>query len=166
MHTIPSNKFHQAKFKPNSSFNTALQRRTTNNVSSQDVPLKAPTDLVKHQPCTKLYVFSESSCTRQKHHLHATHTFSSQGCLHVTFQVKRWNAQGICFFHHLGFWCNHHNKTDFHGTLKPCPYKHFKVKEVAQAIKVHGQGTGLWSVLDEAGMLQTSKGPTLYIPDA
>ena len=45
------------------------------------------------------------------------------------------------------------NKTNFHGTLKPCPYKHLKVKGVAQAIKVHGQGTVLWSVLDEAGML-------------
>ena len=42
------------------------------------------------------------------------------------------------------------NKTDFHGTLKPCPYKHLKVKGVAEAIKVHGQGTVLWSVLDEA----------------
>ena len=39
--------------------------------------------------------------------------------------------------------------TDFHGMLKPCPYKHLKVKGVAQAIKVHGQGTVLWSVLDE-----------------
>ena len=28
------------------------------------------------------------------------------------------------------------NKTDFHGPLKPCPYKHLKVKSVAQAIKV------------------------------
>ena len=32
------------------------------------------------------------------------------------------------------------DKTDFHDTLKPCPYKHLKVKGVAQAIKVHGQG--------------------------
>ena len=57
-------------------------------------------------------------------------------------------------------------KTDFHGTLKPCPYMHLKVKGVAQAIKVHGQGTVLWSVLDEAGMLRTFKIPALYIPDA
>ena len=39
------------------------------------------------------------------------------------------------------------DKTDFDGTLKPCPYRHLKVKGVAQAIKVHGQGTVLWSVL-------------------
>ena len=58
------------------------------------------------------------------------------------------------------------NKTDFHGTLKPCPYKHLKVKGVAQAIKVHGQGTVLWSVLGEAGMLRILKVPALYIPDA
>ena len=45
------------------------------------------------------------------------------------------------------------NKTEFHGTLKPCPYRHLKVKGVAQAIKALGQGTVLWSVLDEAGML-------------
>ena len=56
--------------------------------------------------------------------------------------------------------------TNFHGTLKPCPYKHLKVKGVAQAIKVHGQGTVLWSVLDIAGMLGTLEVPTLYIPDA
>ena len=37
------------------------------------------------------------------------------------------------------------DKTDFHGTLMPCPYKHLKVKGVAQAIKVQGQGTVLWS---------------------
>ena len=49
------------------------------------------------------------------------------------------------------------DKTDLHGTLKPCPYKHLKVKGVAQAIKIHGQGTVLWSVLDEAGMLRTLK---------
>ena len=59
-----------------------------------------------------------------------------------------------------------YDKTDFHGTLKPCPYKHLKVNGVAQAIKVHGQGTVLWSVLDEAGMLRTLKVPALYIPDA
>ena len=47
------------------------------------------------------------------------------------------------------------SKGDFHGTLEPCCYKHLKVKGVAQAIKVHGQGTVLWSVLDEAGMLRT-----------
>ena len=35
------------------------------------------------------------------------------------------------------------DNTDFHGMLKPCPYKHLKVKGVAQAIKVHGQGTVL-----------------------
>ena len=58
------------------------------------------------------------------------------------------------------------DNTDFHGTLKPCPYKHLKVKGVAQAIKVHGQGTVLWSVLDEAGMLRTLRVPALYIPDA
>ena len=58
------------------------------------------------------------------------------------------------------------NKTDFHGTLKPCPYKHLKVKGVAQAIKVHGQGTVLWCVFDEAGMLRTLQVPALYIPDA
>ena len=58
------------------------------------------------------------------------------------------------------------DKTDFHGTLKPCFCKHLKVKGVAQASKVHGQGTELWSVLDEAGMLRTSiKVPALYIPD-
>ena len=45
------------------------------------------------------------------------------------------------------------DKTEFHGTLKPCPNKHLKVIGVAQAIKVHGQGTVLWRVLDEAGML-------------
>ena len=50
--------------------------------------------------------------------------------------------------------------------MKPCPYKHLKVKGVAQAIKVHGQGTVLWSVLGEAGMLRTLKVPALYIPDA
>ena len=43
-------------------------------------------------------------------------------------------------------------KTDFHGTLKPCPYKHLMDKAVDQAIKVHGQGTVLGSVLDEAGI--------------
>ena len=59
-----------------------------------------------------------------------------------------------------------YNKTDFHAMLKPCSYKHLKVKEVAQAIKVHGQGTVLWSVLDEAGMLRTLKVPALYNPDA
>ena len=58
------------------------------------------------------------------------------------------------------------DKMDFHGALKPCPYKHLKVKGVAQAIKVHGQGAVLWSVLDEAGMLRTLKVPALYIPDA
>ena len=58
------------------------------------------------------------------------------------------------------------DKMVFHGTLKPCPYKHLKVKGVAQAIKAHGQGTVLWSVLDEAGMLRTLKVPALYIPDA
>ena len=58
------------------------------------------------------------------------------------------------------------DKTDFHGTLKPCPYKQLKVKGVVQAIKVHGQGTVQWSVLDEAGMLRTLKVPALYILDA
>ena len=43
--------------------------------------------------------------------------------------------------------------------------KHLKVKGVAQAVKVHRQGTVLWCVLDEAGMLQTLKVPALYIPD-
>ena len=52
-----------------------------------------------------------------------------------------------------------------HHTLKPCPYKHLKVKGIAQAIKVHGQGTVLWSVLDEAGILRTLKVPALHIPD-
>ena len=47
------------------------------------------------------------------------------------------------------------DKTNFHGTLKPCPYKDLKVKAVAEAIKVHGQGPVLRSVLDEAGMLIT-----------
>ena len=50
--------------------------------------------------------------------------------------------------------------------MKPCPSKHLKVKGVVQAIKVHGQGTVLWSVLDEAGILRTSKVPALYIADA
>ena len=54
----------------------------------------------------------------------------------------------------------------FTSTLKPCPYKHLKVKGVAQAIKVHGQRTVLWSVLDEACMRRTLKVPALYIPDA
>ena len=54
---------------------------------------------------------------------------------------------------------------DFHRTLKSCPYKHLNVKGVTQAIKVHGKGTVLWSVLDEAGMLRTLKVPALYIPD-
>ena len=58
------------------------------------------------------------------------------------------------------------DKTDFHGTLKLCPYKHLEVKGVAQAIKVHGQGTVLWSVLDQATMLRTLRVPALYIPDA
>ena len=56
--------------------------------------------------------------------------------------------------------------TDLHGTLNPCLFKHLKVKGVAQTIKVHGQDTVLWSVLDEAGMLRTLKVPALYIPDA
>ena len=50
--------------------------------------------------------------------------------------------------------------------MKPCPSKLLKVKGVVQAIKVHGQGTVLWSVLDEADILRTSKVPALYIPDA
>ena len=58
------------------------------------------------------------------------------------------------------------NKTDFHGTLTPCPYKHLKVKGVAQEIKVDGQGTVLCSVLDEAGMLRTLKVPASYLLDA
>ena len=58
------------------------------------------------------------------------------------------------------------DKTEFHGTLKPYPYKHLKVKGVVQAIRAHGQGMVLWSVLDEAGMLQTLSIPVLYIPDA
>ena len=49
------------------------------------------------------------------------------------------------------------DKTDFHGTLKPCPYKNLKVTGVAQAIQVHGQSTVLCSVLDEAGILRTKK---------
>ena len=55
---------------------------------------------------------------------------------------------------------------NFHGTLKPCPYKHLKAKGVAQGIKVHGQGTVLWSVLGEVGMLRTFKVPALYNQDA
>ena len=47
--------------------------------------------------------------------------------------------------------------------LKPCPYMHLKVKGVAQAIKVHVQGTVLWNVLYKAGMLRTLKVPALYI---
>ena len=58
------------------------------------------------------------------------------------------------------------DKTDFHGTLKPYPYKLLKVEGVTQAIKVYGQGTVLWSVLDEAGRLRTLEVPALYIPDA
>ena len=61
---------------------------------------------------------------------------------------------------------NTNNMADFHGTLKPWPYTHLKVKGIAQAIKVHGQGTVLWSVLDEAGMLRPLKVPALYIQDA
>ena len=37
------------------------------------------------------------------------------------------------------------------------PLQASQVKGVAQAIKVHGQGTVLWSVLDEAGMLRILK---------
>ena len=54
------------------------------------------------------------------------------------------------------------NKTEFHGTLKPCSYNHLKVNGVAQAIQVHGQGP---VVLGEAGMPRTLKVPPLYIPD-
>ena len=56
------------------------------------------------------------------------------------------------------------DKTDFHGTLKLCPYKYLKVKGVAQAIKVHVQGTVLWGVLDEPGMLRTLKSDRLVHP--
>ena len=50
--------------------------------------------------------------------------------------------------------------------MKSCPYKHLKVKGVTQAIKVHGHGTVLWSMLDEAGMLRTLKVAALNTPDA
>ena len=50
--------------------------------------------------------------------------------------------------------------------MKPFPYKHLNVKGDAQAIKVHGQGTVLWSALDKAGTLRTLSVPALYIPDA
>ena len=37
--------------------------------------------------------------------------------------------------------------------LNHVPTSMFKVKGFSQAIKIHEQGTVLWSVLDEAGML-------------
>ena len=40
---------------------------------------------------------------------------------------------------------------DIFSELKPCLYKHLEVKGVAQANKIHGQGTALKSVLDEGG---------------
>ena len=42
------------------------------------------------------------------------------------------------------------DKTNFCGTLK---LQACQVKGVAQAIKVDGHGTVLWSVLDQAGIL-------------
>ena len=38
------------------------------------------------------------------------------------------------------------------------------VKGVTQAIKVHGQGTVLWSVLDEAGILKNFKSSSFVHP--
>ena len=46
------------------------------------------------------------------------------------------------------------------------PQKASQGQGVAQAIKVQEQGTVLWSVLNEPGILRTVKIPALYIPDA
>ena len=112
---------------------------------------------------------SKCSYTRQKQDLHATPTFSSQGCPHgpskLRAEIPKKSASSIIWDSGASLSITN-DKSDFHGTLKPCPYKHLKVKGVAQAIKVHGQGTVPWSVLDEAGMLRTLKVPALYIPDA
>ena len=64
---------------------------------------------------------SKHSYTRQKQHLHATHTFSSQGCPHGTFQAKSSNAQE---FVSSIFWDSGtslsitNDKTNFHGTSR------------------------------------------------
>ena len=50
-----------------------LQRRPTDDISSQNKSPKAPTGLMKCPPCTPSSIVSY---TRQKQHLHATPTFS------------------------------------------------------------------------------------------
>ena len=119
-------------------------------------------------------VYSEVSYTRQKQHLHATPTFSFQCYTHgnatlmAPFKLRAempMESVSSILWDSGASRSITNDKTDFHGTLKPCPYKHLKVKGVAQAIKVHGQGTVLWHVLDEAGILRTLKVPVLYIPD-
>ena len=131
-------------------------RRPTENVSSQDKSPKAPTYLMKHLPSTQLHVLFNRL-------LHKAKTTSPcHPCLLLS-RLPSWHLQSYdlkCPKESSSFIWNSgsslsitNNKADFHGTLKPCPYKHLKVKGFAQAIKVHGQGMVLMSVLDEAGML-------------
>ena len=56
VHTIPANKFHRAKLKPNSSIHTASQKRPTDDVSSQDESQEAPTGPMTHLPYTQPHV--------------------------------------------------------------------------------------------------------------
>ena len=56
MHTIPANKFHEQNSSQIHPSTQPLQRRPTDNVSSQDKSPKAPTGLMKHIPCIQLHV--------------------------------------------------------------------------------------------------------------
>ena len=163
MHTIPANKFHRTKFKPNSSSNTASSKKTKRgHFKPRQVP-KAPTGPYK---MPTLY---PATCPLQK--------FPAQGKSNISMppqpsplkaalmarsklraEMPKESVSSIIWDSGASLSITN-NKKDFHGTLKPCPYKHHKVKGVAQAIKVHGQGTVLWSVLDEAGVLRTLKVP-------
>ena len=82
---------------------------------------------------------STSSYIRQKQRLHATHSFFSQGSPHGTcsFEMPKQSVSSIIWDSGAGLPIAN-GKTEIHGT---CPYKHLKVKGVAEAIKVHGQET-------------------------
>ena len=66
-----------------------LQRRPTDDISSQDKSPKAPTVSLKCSPSTQLHALFKSFLHKAKATSPCNPTFSSQGCTHGTFQSER-----------------------------------------------------------------------------
>ena len=166
MHTIPANKFHRTKFKPKSS-STSSSSKKTNRWCFK--PRQVPKGIYRPYELPTLY---PAACPLQK--------FPSPGKSNISIlpqpsplkvalmapsklraEMPKESVSSIIWDSGASLSITN-NKTDFHGTLKQCPYKHLMAKQDFE-LKFKDARVIHLEYISDNGTVVTSKSYTAHL---